>query len=284
MEKAIILFADNDEEFLGSRREFLEQEGFKIVPALDPTEARNILEQRNIDLAILDLRLLNDKDDKDFSGLDLAKRVAPSIPKIILTRFATVEAVREALGPQLESLPPAVDFIAKQEGPQALLTAVRKALKLLSRFREVIDGLADQLRKDYEDARQQAKMNFWASLVVAIAGVLIIFAGVSLAMGGMVAIGVSSAVAGVIAEAVGVLFFKRADVANARMDRYHREILETRQFENLLAACDELQVTERREICKKRVIETTTGRWLGQDKLEPQPSLREVEEPGRKVE
>ena len=87
-------------------------DGVRDVPqeaaALDPGEARNILEQGGIDLAIVDLRLLNDGDEKDISGLTLARETARSVPKIILTRFATVEAVREALGPQLEGLPPAV--------------------------------------------------------------------------------------------------------------------------------------------------------------------------------
>ncbi len=128
MKKAIILFADNDEEFLATRRNTLEQEGYQVLSALNPDEARNILEQGNIDVAILDLRLMNDNDEKDLSGLNLAKRVAPAIPKIILTKFPTVEAVREALAPQLIGLPPAVDFIAKQEGPSALLTAIQKAL------------------------------------------------------------------------------------------------------------------------------------------------------------
>ncbi len=271
---AIILFADNDKEFLETRCEFLEQEGFRIIPALDPAEAKRILDQGNIHLAILDLRLLNDDDEKDLSGLNLAKRSTPVIPKIILTRFATVEAVREALGPQLDGLPPAVDFVGKQEGPQALLTAIRKVLKIESRFREVIDGLADQIREDYEDARQQAKVNFRASLGVALSGILIIFVGVGSAIGNMVAIGVPSAIAGVIAEAVGVLFFRRADAANARMDRYHHELLETRQFENLLAACDELPVVERQELCKEKVIEVTTERWLGHVNPEP-PSIQQ---------
>jgi CheY-like chemotaxis protein len=278
MKKAIILLADNDKEFLETRRESLEREGLKVVPALDPGEARNILEQGGIDLAILDLRLLNDDDEKDLSGLNLAKRVAPSIPKIILTKFATVEAVREALGPQLEGLPPAVDFVAKQEGPQALLTAIRKVLKLGSRFREVTDGLALQIREDYEDARQQARWNYRVSLGVAVAGITIIFVGVGLTMGGMLAVGVPSVVAGVIAEAVGILFFRRADVANARMDRYHSELLGTRQFENLLAACDELLTAERQEKCKEKVIETAAELWLGQGKPKSQPIPQEIQQ------
>jgi DNA-binding NtrC family response regulator len=128
MTKATILFADNDPEFLKTRSEFLEQHGYQIILAFEPIEAKRIIEQGQVDLAILDLRLINDDDEKDLSGLSVAKESVPSVPKIILTRFPTVEAVREALRPALDGLPPAVNFVAKQEGPQALLAVVRKAV------------------------------------------------------------------------------------------------------------------------------------------------------------
>jgi CheY-like chemotaxis protein len=278
MAKTTVLFVDNDAEFLQTWREFLEHEGYQIIPALDPSEARGILEQRHVDLAIVDIRLLNDDDEKDVSGLNLAKRAAPSVPKIILTRFPTYDAVREALGPQLEGLPPAVDFVAKQDGPQALLTAVRKVLKLRGRFLETLNGLSDQIKEDYEDARQQAKVNYWASLGVSIAGIIIIFAGIGLAIEDILTVGIPSAITGLTAEAVSLLFFKRADTANKRMDRYHNELLQTRRFDNLLAACDELSTAERQESYKEKVIEAATELWLGQGKPESQPALQEVKE------
>ena len=272
MKKAIILFADNDEEFLATRRAALEQEGYKVVSALNPEDARNILERGGIDVVILDLRLINDNDEKDLSGLNLAKRVAPSIPKIILTHFPTVEAVREALAPQLEGLPPAVDFVAKQEGPQALLTAIRKVLIFDDQFRELTGNIADRIIEDYKDARQQARLNFWASLGVALIGVVVIFVGVALSMGGKLAVGVPSAVAGVVVEVVSILFFQRADTANKRMDIYHGELLRTRQFENLLAACDELTNNASKEKSKQKVIAAATKLWLSAGEIKPQKS------------
>lgn len=128
MPKATILFADNDPDFLQTRSEFLKQEGYRVVPAANPTEARRELEAGGIDLAILDIRLVNDDDDRDTSGLTLAREVARTVPKIILTGFPSYDYVREALRPQLDGLPAAVNFVAKQEGPEALLRAVRKAL------------------------------------------------------------------------------------------------------------------------------------------------------------
>jgi predicted nucleotide-binding protein len=129
MAKATILFADNDPDFLKTRAEFLEQQGYLVVPATSVTEARRKLEIGGIDLAILDIRLESDDDEKDISGLVLAKEVARSVPKIILTGFPSYEYVREALRPQLNGLPATVDFVAKQEGPETMLAAVRRALK-----------------------------------------------------------------------------------------------------------------------------------------------------------
>jgi len=87
MAKATILFADNDVDFLKTRSEFLEREGYLVVPATSPTEAWRKLKTGGIDLAIVDVRLVNDDDEKDTSGLTLAKEVAHSVPKIILTGF-----------------------------------------------------------------------------------------------------------------------------------------------------------------------------------------------------
>jgi len=129
---ATILFADNHIEFLKNRTEFLEEEDYKVIPARNPTEARKVLERGEIDLAILDIRLRDDDDEKDTSGLTLAKEFAHSIPKIILTDYPNYQAVREALKIQARGKAPAVDFLVKEEGLEAMLRAVRRALEAKS--------------------------------------------------------------------------------------------------------------------------------------------------------
>ncbi len=128
MAKATILFADNDLDFIRTRSEFLEQEGYLTVPAANLTEARRKLELGSIDLAIIDIRLNDDDDEKDISGLSLAREVARAVPKIILTGFPSYEYVRQALKPQLTGWPVAIDFVTKQEGPEALVQAIQCAL------------------------------------------------------------------------------------------------------------------------------------------------------------
>ena len=125
---ATILFADNDPDFLETRAAFLAQLGYRVVTAHDPAEARRLLAGGGIDLLVVDLRLHDDEDEKDISGLDLVREVAGSVPKILLTAFPSVDTVREALGSQIEGLAPAIDFVAKREGPGRLLQAVRYAI------------------------------------------------------------------------------------------------------------------------------------------------------------
>lgn len=123
-----LLFADNDPDFLDTRSEELERAGFEVLKASSVEQAEQILQDKYVHLLITDLRLRDDSDDRDTTGLTLAKKKAyHSIPKIILTRFPGYEHVREALGPALNALPPAVDFVAKQEGPKVLVQSVNDA-------------------------------------------------------------------------------------------------------------------------------------------------------------
>lgn len=128
--KTTILIADNSVEFSETRAEFLESEGYKVILAVNPTDAKKLLENGGIDLAILDIRMTNDDDDKDTSGLTLAKTVAPSVPKIMLTAYPTYDAVREALGYRtISGMPAAVNFLNKADGAQAMISAVSETIR-----------------------------------------------------------------------------------------------------------------------------------------------------------
>lgn len=140
-----VLLVDNNLDYRESVRWFLEKEGFHILETADPAEAILILQQGKADLAILDIRLINDQDEKDISGLTLARQIPTEIPKIILTEFPSYEYARDALAPQLNDQPLAIDFVAKREGPQALLTAVRKGFTLWSRQHSTMSLLGDNI-------------------------------------------------------------------------------------------------------------------------------------------
>jgi DNA-binding response OmpR family regulator len=126
--KKRVLFVDNDPDFLDTRSESLAGTVFNLFKSTSFEQAEAILRDHWVHLVIIDLRLRDEGDERDTSGLTLAKMDAyRSLPKIILTKFPSYESVREALGPALDGLPPAVDFVAKQEGPEALLQSVEEA-------------------------------------------------------------------------------------------------------------------------------------------------------------
>lgn len=129
-----ILLADNLEPYLNTCADYIALAGYEVEKARNPEEARRRIEEGGIHLAVLDLRLTNNDDDKDFSGLTVAKETSPTIPKIILTAHETWDAVREALGTADSDEPPAVDFIAKKEGLASLLARIRHALDRFVRF------------------------------------------------------------------------------------------------------------------------------------------------------
>jgi DNA-binding response OmpR family regulator len=126
--RGCILFADNNPHFLKTRAEFLERDGYQVRQAHSVEEAEAVLRDEWVHLAVLDIRLTDDDDPLDVSGLKLAQLEAyRSVPKIILTRFPSYEYVREVMSPVPTGLPPAVDFLDKREGAEKMLQTVAKA-------------------------------------------------------------------------------------------------------------------------------------------------------------
>jgi DNA-binding response OmpR family regulator len=124
----LILFADNDPDFLQTRAEFLQNEGYQVVFANSPVEAEELLNDHTIHLAILDVRLSDDDDEKDISGELLAQKVEfRNIPKIILTGKPNPYTSRDSLRQHPSGFYPAINYLIKEEGPQVLVSAVKDA-------------------------------------------------------------------------------------------------------------------------------------------------------------
>jgi|SRR6185295_6819791 len=125
---AKILLADNVPEELREWAAVLRGEGYEVVEASSVQAAKDILDQREVDLAVLDLHLERVDDSSDESGLRLAQAYRASRPIIMLTGLPTIDAAIEALQRDGRSAP-AVAFVRKQQdGPRALLRAVRQAI------------------------------------------------------------------------------------------------------------------------------------------------------------
>jgi predicted nucleotide-binding protein len=128
--KARILFADDNTKFVDVRSELLKRNGYEVIPAYSPAEARRVLRNDEIDLAILDLHL-NGGGITDHSGLEVAMEF-PKITSIIITNEGTSETPypvsAESTHAIRDVLREAIDVVFKDESEDAFLKAVRRAL------------------------------------------------------------------------------------------------------------------------------------------------------------
>jgi CheY-like chemotaxis protein len=296
MSQEQILLVDNEPEHLEPLQEFFEGEGYRVLLATDPTEARRIMENEPVNLAVIDLRLINNEDEKDISGLTLAKQVKSDIPKIIWTAFPTVQAVREALGPRIDGLPPVVAFIPKEEGVESLLAAVRLALmqinprvenKMLKafgvgapvalhhriqevgpseagrRFSQSFQDASDELTEHRERESRHASQLHVAGLIASAVGILLIFVAGALFLKGSVGAAVFSSLASVVANVVRVLFSIREDAAHKRISASYEELGDVNRLGNLLAVCEALESPAERDAYRKKIIDHIIGlNWV----------------------
>jgi CheY-like chemotaxis protein len=262
MAKETLLLADNDPEFLKMLSPKLIDAGYIVIWAENPIQARSALTDKGIDLAILDLRLEDNHDKGDVSGLTIARDVARAVPKIIISDYASLDDVRDDLGLSVvDGLPSVVRFVKKKQGVEAILKAIEEGLALTPHFQKAVNDLTVKLGDYYSDARAEARQYGRMSLAASIIGIgVILYAGV-LGLQEKIAIALSTAVAGMIIEAMSVFAFRRSDVANLRRDRYHFELLGLRQFEILLAACGTLKA-DKEQRGKEKVIAAATQLWL----------------------
>lgn len=252
MNRPSILIADNRSEFAGQARQYLERNGYSVVETATVESARETLQSGTADLAVIDVRMSNDDDPDDWSGIEVARDTAPEIPKIVLTAYPTVRAVREALSPALRKVPPAVDFLSKQQGLPALLAAVRGALdpdavcrrgrllaamdspntlalseaparfgseESINRVRRLLESDRSELSVPREAARKRAhQLNHYANIAAWIAIALIVVALCLLAMGRLTG-SVASLLATLAISAVKQLFDGRAREAQRSADQ-----------------------------------------------------------------
>ena len=261
--KHVILLIDNQPEDLETWTRILKNAGYDIRTAQNSQKAQNILQATRIDLAVIDLRLTDDNDENDLSGLILAKDTAyHHIPKIILTAFdAGYSDLREMLGPVVDKLPPTVAFVKKDERPQVLLEVIRQTLELWPRLRTAITKVSEQIKSDHLEARRQAYLNYRAAFGLSVLGSIFIFSGIGLAWFGQLAIGLVGIAGGIAVQVMTNLFLGPAKLANQRMDIYHRELLETYRFEFLLSSAYELPL-EKRVASIERLINKAIDSWI----------------------
>jgi two-component system response regulator AtoC len=120
-DKSKILVFDDSQDMAESVGLMLARAGFHCRVGRDPTKAMNLIAENSPDLIIAGLRMsgVNGMD-----LLDLVKQEYPSLPMIIVTGYATVDAAVEAMKKG------AADFVSKPFHADELIVKIRKALDL----------------------------------------------------------------------------------------------------------------------------------------------------------
>jgi two-component system, OmpR family, KDP operon response regulator KdpE len=122
-----LLLADNKDDYRRSLKTLLELHGYAVEESSDLDKAKELLQRGGFDLVLADMRLTDDEDDTDISGMGLAQEATEAgIPCVVVTAFESVEAVLLALRKRGTQPPLAVDFIPKRDGPRAVLDAVTR--------------------------------------------------------------------------------------------------------------------------------------------------------------
>lgn len=291
MKNMVILFADNLQDFLDERREFLEQAGYTVVTADNPVDAARILEHGGIDLAILDIRLVDDDDMEDKSGLLLAQKFGPHLPIILLTGYPVWEDVKSVLGKDLNGLSKAVDFLSKEEGPGVMVEAVNLTLTnprlkqnvlaefkaessqalhqalntappattsvmLLSGLTRTERDLVQYRRKISQQSRDYQRTAIWMGVI----GMAVLVAGVILVYMDVIQWAVLSGVTSIILEAFSVLFINLAVQASKLVDRNYQELQEIYKASHMNSICDTIVDVNKRDDAKRLIIEKLTGK------------------------
>ncbi len=125
-----VLVVNNSSHVLTSTRDYLELRGYKVLAAENEDQAERHCSEEVIHVAVVDIRLVDDTDDNDESGLRLAARLSPSIYKIILTGQEHNDPKKLLLkiwSPDKQGGRLAADFTETKNGPENLLEKIQIA-------------------------------------------------------------------------------------------------------------------------------------------------------------
>lgn len=117
MSKGRVLVVDDLPDVRATVAGLLSDEGYEVCSVSSKEAALNRLDTEEFDVAVLDVRL-KDSDSENRDGLVLMreiKDISADTMVIILTGYADVQMVREALQPDGSGVAPAYGFLEKSE-------------------------------------------------------------------------------------------------------------------------------------------------------------------------
>ena len=110
----------------------------------------------------------------------------------------------------------------------------------------------------FRQAEQYQKYATWAGL----AGMAVIIAGALLVFIKELPVGLLSATAGALLEAVSVLFIRRASLTSRQVNKNYAELQEICRASQLISMCDTIEGKARREEAKLLILTKLADLWL----------------------
>lgn len=133
--KPLLLIVDDDNDVLISLQIWLEGEGFHVLTALNSQDALKIVEEEEIEVALLDFRLGTE------NGLKAAKMLNDlddDLKIIIITGYPSYETAVESIKSGL------FDYLSKGDSNDKILESIKKALKAREKERKAKGKVVSQ--------------------------------------------------------------------------------------------------------------------------------------------
>jgi CheY-like chemotaxis protein len=87
MVKGAILLVDNDPDILQHFGDLLRDEGYQVYPASNQEDALRLAYEKDVDITLVDVRLIDDDNPQDESGVKLSAALDPDMCRILHTGF-----------------------------------------------------------------------------------------------------------------------------------------------------------------------------------------------------
>lgn len=259
-----VLVVEDLETYRTQLCEKLRAMGYEVEEATGPEAALEQFRRFRPDVAIIDYRCLNSLPD-DRSGILVAMRSDPLVPKIMISAVAEREEVMQAVHTSGAGFPLAVRFLAKSEfatDPSSLVEAITVAMQIRRVW----------LRQARENVGPELHLHYRAAWWLAIAhSIVLIVVGLAFAGLGMYLIvgahanfieGLTALICAVVGEWLILLLMRRGEPLFEIARRHHAELAERAGFEQLLEACEHLESATERDAERRAVIARASERWL----------------------
>jgi two-component system, NtrC family, response regulator AlgB len=142
-----ILLIDDDQNLRKSIRLALETIGHRVTEAGESAQAQELLAHGLFDVALLDLRL---GQEKGLDVLRLLLQLAPGLAVVVITAYATIETAVEAIRRG------ALDYLPKPFTPEQLRIVLERVNRL-RRLQSHVEELEEQVRSIVPEADLQTQ-------------------------------------------------------------------------------------------------------------------------------